>query len=290
MVCVRNPSAFDMGSPAYELGRFTGGVPTKSPKNGGSDEDRHEVNIPRDFAVAATATTARQFEAFLSERPDVKAKHEQAVKARFSRPEALTPSPDCPAVAITWYEAAQYCNWLSIRDGLPTSEWCFPEVEGFESGLLMPSNYLQRTGYRLLTEAEWEYVARAGTTTSRFFGLSVGLLPEYVWSREASNNTSTIPVGCLKPNELGLFDVLGNVWEWCLDRRQPYPTQPGAATIDQEDSQLVVDDSIARTRRGGSFTYDAPFVRSACRGDLTYFPMQRKDSVGFRVARTLPRA
>ena len=108
------------------------------------------------------------------------------------------------------------------------------------------------------------------------------------WSTESSRNARTLPVACLKPNDLGLFDMLGNAWEWCLDRRQSYPAEPDTSIIDQEDRRLVVDDSTARTRRGGSFTYDAASVRSACRGDVSYFPMQRRDSVGFRVARTLP--
>ena len=157
-----------------------------------------------------------------------------------------------------------------------------------DRGGVCPQDYLHRSGYRLLTEAEWEFAARAGTTTARFFGLSRDLLPEYVWSTESSRNARTLPVARLKPNDLGLFDMLGNAWEWCLDRRQSYPTELDTIVIDQEGRHLVVDDSTARTRRGGSFTYDAASVRSACRGDVSYFPMQRRDSVGFRVARTLP--
>jgi formylglycine-generating enzyme required for sulfatase activity len=277
MICIRSGPTFAMGSPSYELGRF-------------ADESLHRVEIPRDFAIATTETTAQQFNIYLNERPQVKAKHDHEIEARFSRPQALTPELDCPAVAVTWYEAAQYCNWLSHREGLPESEWCFPDAEAFESGLQLPPDYLHRSGYRLLTEAEWEFAARAGTTTARFFGLSRDLLSEYAWSTESSRNARTLPVACLKPNDLGLFDMLGNAWEWCLDRRQSYPTEPDTLVIDQEDRRLVVDDSTARTRRGGSFTYDAASVRSACRGDVSYFPMQRRDSVGFRIARTLPHA
>jgi hypothetical protein len=84
-----------------------------------------------------------------------------------------------------------------------------------------------------------------------------------------------------------LFDVLGNVWEWTLDRRQPYPTD-GRVREDLEDSVLLVSNDVARTRRGGSFAYEWFTVRSAHRGDVTYFPNQTRDNVGFRVARTMP--
>jgi formylglycine-generating enzyme required for sulfatase activity len=80
--------------------------------------------------------------------------------------------------------------------------------------------------------------------------------------------------------------MYGNVWEWTFDRRQPYPAGPDVRE-DREDDLLVVSDDAARTRRGGSFAYEAFTARSAHRGDTTYFPMQTRDNVGFRVARTL---
>jgi formylglycine-generating enzyme required for sulfatase activity len=97
---------------------------------------------------------------------------------------------------------------------------------------------------------------------------------------------SGYPVGRLLPNQWGLFDMLGNVWEWTMDRRQKYPTE--GITEDVEDSILSVSNDVARTRRGGSFAYEWFTTRAAHRGDTTYFPNQTRDGVGFRVARTMP--
>jgi formylglycine-generating enzyme required for sulfatase activity len=95
------------------------------------------------------------------------------------------------------------------------------------------------------------------------------------------------PVATLLPNQWGLYDMLGNAWEWTLDRRTPYPTG-SQVTDDREDSVVRVTNDVARTRRGGSFAYEWFTARSAHRGDVTYFPNQTRDGVGFRVARTMP--
>jgi formylglycine-generating enzyme required for sulfatase activity len=186
---------------------------------------------------------------------------------------------------VSWYDAARYCNWLSAREGLPRDQWVYPDEP--RSGMRLPPDYLQRTGYRLPTEAEWEFAARAGTTTARYFGEDEAQLPRHAWFDANTGRKRTFPVGQLPPNPWGLFDMYGNVWEWTFDRRQPYPAGPGVRE-DREDDVLVVSDDAARTRRGGSFAYEAFTARSAHRGDVTYFPMQTRDNVGFRVARTLP--
>jgi len=79
---------------------------------------------------------------------------------------------------------------------------------------LLP-DYLQRTGYRLPSEAEWEFACRAGTTTAPYFGETETLLGEYGWYTKTSGDKWMLPVGTLRPNGAGLFDMQGNVMEWC---------------------------------------------------------------------------
>jgi formylglycine-generating enzyme required for sulfatase activity len=272
---VLSGGTFMMGSPESERGRA-------------AEETLHRATIPRTFAIATTETTRAQFGRFLEAVPEYAATWKAAVATRFGDPprfQQFLRTPGSPQVAVSWYDAARYCNWLSERAGLPKSEWVYPEhidADGFD----LLKDYLHRTGYRLPTETEWEYAARAGTTTSRHFGDGDNLLPQYVWYDGTTRKERAFPVAQLLPNQWGLFDMLGNVWEWTFDRRRPYPPD-GGSRADVEDSERRVSNDVARTRRGGSFAYAWTTVRSAHRGDVTYFPNQIRDNVGFRVARTI---
>ena len=119
---------------------------------------------------------------------------------------------------MTWYAAAEYCNWLSAREGIPSDQWCYePDAKnGYDEGMRMKVGHLGLTGYRLPTEVEWEYACRSGASTARYFGRGEGLLPRYGWFTKNSDEHAW-PVGQLRPNERGLFDTLGNVWEWVQD-------------------------------------------------------------------------
>jgi formylglycine-generating enzyme required for sulfatase activity len=261
-----------MGSPPAERGRS-------------SDETAHQVRIPRTFAIATTEVTVSQFEAFLAAMPQFEKTWRAATVSRFGDPPRLAATPNSPQAAVSWYDAARYCNWLSARENIPKTEWVYPE-DISDQGFELPRDYLRRTGYRLPTEAEWEYAARAGSTTSRHFGDDDKDLDRYVWYEANSKDVRAHPVAGLLPNQWGLYDMLGNLWEWTFDRRQSYP-DGASITDDIEDAELRVRNDVARTRRGGSFTYDWTTVRSAHRGVTTYFPNQTRDSVGFRVARTV---
>jgi formylglycine-generating enzyme required for sulfatase activity len=290
MVIVRGPVRFRMGSPVDEIGRV--------PASDSPDEPLQHVRIPRSFAIASKEVTVAQFRRFLDANPDVKSRHAYPGNpARMSEVmQQFSPDNDGPQIAVTWYEAAMYCNWLSQQDGLPESEWVYPKTfDEIKSGMHLPKDYLHRTGYRLPTEAEWEYSARAGSLSARFYGESAELLKEYAWYSanppkkkgdpvDPDDPQRTWPVGQLKPNDFGLFDVYGNVWEWTQDRMQQHP--PAAIRDDVEDNVLLVSDSESRSRRGGGFPYEAAMMRSAERGTKTAFPMLRRDNVGFRVART----
>jgi len=291
MVIVRGPLEFRMGSPAYEVGRV--------PASDSPDETLQLVRIPRSFAIANKEVTIGQFRRFLDANPEVKRRHAYADNpARMAQVlRQFSPEDDGPQIAVTWYEAAMYCNWLSKQDGLPESEWVYPtNFDEIKDGMELPKDYLHRMGYRLPTEAEWEYAARAGSTTARFYGNSEELLKEYAWYSanppkkkgdpvDPHDPQRTWPVGQLKPNDLGLFDMYGNVWEWTQDRMQQYRSV-NAVREDREDDVLQVTDAQACSRRGGGFPYEAAMMRSAERGTVNAFPTLRRDNVGFRVART----
>ena len=101
---------------------------------------------------------------------------------------------------------------------MPKDQWCYlpNEAGAYDEGMTIPADVLQRTGYRLPTEAEWEYACRAGAVTSRYYGHSIDLLGAYAWY-QANSKEHAWPCGSLLPNDLGLFDMLGNVYEWCQD-------------------------------------------------------------------------
>src|ERR1700732_4113088 len=101
-----------------------------------------------------------------------------------------------------WYEAAQYCNWLSKQEGIAPDQWCYEPTkrEKDAAGMKAKSKFWELTGYRLPTEPEWEYACRAKTETSRYYGMNEKVLPQYAWYQ---NNAQyrTWPIGSLEPND-----------------------------------------------------------------------------------------
>jgi formylglycine-generating enzyme required for sulfatase activity len=131
--------------------------------------------------------------------------------------------------------------------------------------------------YRLPTEAEWEYAARAGTTTAYSFGDDASVLDQYAWYKDNAGE-KTHPVAQLKPNAWGLYDMHGNVWEWVQDWYQRYRAE--AVTDPQGPTS-----GTHRSRRGGAWNNLAQICRSANRYSVTGY---RDDFLGFRLMRTLP--
>jgi formylglycine-generating enzyme required for sulfatase activity len=151
-----------------------------------------------------------------------------------------------PVERVSWHEAAEFCRRLSEREGRP---------------------------YRLPSEAEWEYVCRAGSATAFCFGDEEGQVGHYAWYG-GNSGESTREVGLKRPNAWGLFDVHGNVWEWCLDWYAGY--EPDAA-----DDPTGPPGGTFRVVRGGSY-FDHPSpMRCASRGRS--LPSVRADDHGFRV-------
>ncbi len=183
-----------------------------------------------------------------------------------------------PQNGVSWYDAILFCNWLSRKEGfVPCYERTGKKEKGgldqeqdFDEWRLAPS----RTGYRLPTEAEWEYACRAGTTTDFASGIDADVLRKYaVYS--TGNIQGAAACGSKLPNGWGLFDMHGNVWEWCYDRYDAY--SKGDVTDPDGGSRASF-----RVTRGGSWFVGATGCRSEFRNR---FPTAyRTLSIGFRVA------
>jgi formylglycine-generating enzyme required for sulfatase activity len=226
----------------------------------GEGEKQERRRIDHGFALATREVTVAEFLHF-------RAKHD------YDKPAA--PTVDCPVNKVSWYEAAEYCNWLSKEEGVPKEQWCYlPNDKGeYAEGMKVPADYLRRTGYRLPTEDEWEYACRAGSATTWSMGGAEDLLVRYGW-HTANSLGHSHPAGSLRPNDWGLFDMHGNVWEWCHDNA--------------EDNKVLKDkeEVISKVKRwacGGSFADDrlnacSSSRISGLRGDVR---------IGFRPARTV---
>jgi formylglycine-generating enzyme required for sulfatase activity len=145
-------------------------------------------------------------------------------------------------------------------------------------------NYLQRTGYRLPTEAEWEYACRAGAGTGYSFGEADDLLAKYGWYFANSLNRMQA-VGTLRPNESGVFDMHGNAWEWTQSAFKVVGKTEGGKIKDDKEDNTDINNYPHRVLRGGAFVSPASVVRSSYRYNFAG-PADRGDDLGFRPART----
>jgi formylglycine-generating enzyme required for sulfatase activity len=171
---------------------------------------------------------------------------------------------------------------LSGLEGIPQEQWCY-ELDAQGKVTKLKENYLSLTGYRLPTEAEWEYACRAGAVTRRHYGESDELLAKYSWYGD--NKPHAWPVGSKMPNDLGLFDMQGNVYTWCQERYKTYPAPHGDAVFEDREDILGIDPTTRRVVRGGSNFSPGWLVRCAYR--LPMLPSASFPNIGFRPARTL---
>jgi eukaryotic-like serine/threonine-protein kinase len=225
-------------------------------------EPLQQRRIPRTIAVATKEVTLAQFLRFFPEHP-----HQTAFGLDL----------ECPVNSVTWFDAVRYCNRLSREEGL---EPCYPDELG--PGMVLEPDLLAKTGYRLPTEAEWENFSRAGATTTWYFGHSEPLVSRYGWT-VFNSGIHSHPVGRLLPNDFGLFDTVGNVFEWCHDRFQP--DRPGLCDEPQARARETVAIGQDRVMRGGSFLSVPWQARSAYRDKNRVNKAQVY--LGFRVVRTL---
>jgi eukaryotic-like serine/threonine-protein kinase len=262
---IEGPVEFRMGSPPTETERYAGVETTR------------RMRISRRFAIAAKEVTVEQFQRFVKTNPEFGVP--LSVLNRF------TPGPDGPTIVGPWYAAAAYCNWLSEQEGLPKDQWCYlpNEAGAYSEGMSIPADVLERTGYRLPTDAEWEYACRAGAVTSRYYGHSIDLLDAYE-RYQANSKSHAWTCGSLFSNDVGLFDMLGNMFEWCNDRdNASEPVKKGI-----QNDRIIISESIVektpRCVRGGAHTHLPTFVRSAYRNRLA--PSSRSTNFGFRPSRS----
>jgi hypothetical protein len=258
-------------------GDFLMGSPRTQAQREGGPENRletlHKKRMGRAFAIATHEVTVEQFLRF---------------RKNYDYNRQYAPTDDCPASNVSWYEAAEYCNWLSEQEGIPKDQWCYlPNDKGqYAEGMSLAPDYLKRTGYRLPSEAEWEFACRAGALTSRYYGETEDLLGKYAWYSKNSLDRWMLPVGSLKPNDWGLFDMLGNGAEWCQEQTVFYTLGRAGQPSEDREQRGPISDRNVRVLRGGSVSNLPMIVR--CANRTRYVPTTRYINVGFRAARTLP--
>jgi len=256
------PGTFTMGSPVGEPGRDL-------------DEVQHEVTLTHGFYMQATELTQQQWQGVMGTTPSWFA----------------SCGVDCPVERVNWWDALAYANALSESEGLAP---CYslsgctgtPGVDLDCTGVTVQTsghNPYACEGYRLPTEAEWEYAYRAGTTTAFYNGPIQDIACDDPNASAigwycAKFGETTHPVGQKLPNGWGLYDMAGNVWEWCWDWSHAYPDAPSST------DPIAAGPGMFRVVRGGGREAQALDLRAAAR--FNHAPENRNYNLGFRVVRS----
>ena len=227
-------------------GKFTMGSPAGE-KGRQPSEEQFAVTLTKPFALGKTEVTQGQWKQVMGTEPWEGQDYVQAHK-------------DCPATFVSFFDAVEFCETLTVLER--------------KAGRLKDAEE-----YRLPTEAEWEYACRAGTTTAFSFGADAKQLGDYAWFKGNALDAGeqyAHKVGLKKPNPWGLYDMHGNVWEWCSDWYGD-KLPGGADPFCPEGGSLRVD-------RGGGWMGIPVLCRSAFR--FSDDPLYRSGDLGFRVARS----
>jgi len=273
-----NGGTFIMGSPVNELGRE-------------DNETQHQVTVSS-FYMSIYAVTQKEYMEVMGENPS------------FFQGENL------PVERVSWYDAIEYCNRLSEQEGLiPVYTINKNQIDPNNLNVISSRNQYDpdplrwtvtwnknANGYRLPTEAEWEYACRAGTTTRYWSGDDEMSLfgkvnaadltfiermgeANFEWVNFHDNFVTTSPVGSFAPNPWGLYDMRGNVYEWCWDWYGSYPTEP-------QINPIGAVSGTERVIRGGAWINGGNDLRSAARyGAIPFHQLYLFSFLGFRVVR-----
>jgi formylglycine-generating enzyme required for sulfatase activity len=276
---------------AIPAGTFTMGSPQSERDRVGYQEPARRVTLSA-FYLGSREVTAGEFRRFVEET-GYRTSAEQAggafaynettgewefrAGADWRRP-GFRQGDDHPVVNVSWFDAAAYCNWLSEKEGLKPAYTISGEEAGWDRSA---------GGFRLPTEAEWEYACRAGTTTPFSTGTRIstaqanynGNVP-YFNGNPGLFRKATTPAASLQPNPWGLYDMHGNAGEWCWDFYGIFKEEAENAGT---ENPAGPDSGAHRVNRGGGWDSAAKDLRSAARS--SDFPETAGGSLGFRLAR-----
>ncbi len=262
-------------------GTFKMGSNIPDPDGLGDEKPVHTVTVT-DFYIGETEVTVAEYQLFskatgtaMPSAPDAEWWESHADTKKFYNNPAKTWwgfQPNYPMFSVTWEQAAQYCNWLSKKEGLPE---CYKKNAdgGWDTDIT-------KKGYRLPTEAEWEFAARGGNSSKGFKYSGSNSLSEVAWYDETTAYAGPQNVKTKKANELGLYDMSGNVWEWCSDYYSSgfYAKSEGKTNPFNNVSQSY------RVIRGGAWHYQGSYATLTSRDgpELAY----TNYNYGFRLAHT----
>ena len=254
-------------------------------RDGLSDETMHKVTLSS-FYVSKYEITYEQYIKFLNDRKIKKNFNFNgrkllnnrsdycAIKYRDScfsfKANYYANSKNCPIMEVTWYGALSFCNWKSEQEGLtPCYTITNKKVE---------CNW-NADGYRLPTEAEWEYAARGGDRKDHKWSGTENMneIGDYAWYL-LNSKLRTHEAGTKKPNHLGIHDMSGNVWEWCWDWYGKLPTSRVTNPREPEKGEK-------RILRGGGWRSKPYFFRNSYRR-YPYYPFKTNSDIGFRIIRS----